>query len=108
MANDVSIGEVDRSEIDALESGQMLAREFSGRKVLLCNVGGSLYALENRCSHAAVELSGGRLDGYEIECPFHGSRFDVRNGAVLSRPARTPVTSFDVVMTASGIEIRPR
>lgn len=108
LKSDTPIGEVACSEIGALESGEMLAREFEGRKVLLCKVENAVYALENRCSHAAAELSGGRLDGYEIECPFHGARFDIRSGAALSPPARAGVVVFDVVSTDSGVEIRWR
>jgi nitrite reductase/ring-hydroxylating ferredoxin subunit len=108
LANDRFVGAVPRSEVGALASGEMLVREFAGRKVLLCRVEGSLYALENRCSHALVELSQGWIDGYAIECPFHGARFDVRSGDVLSPPAREPIEAFDVVESDAGVEIRSR
>ena len=57
---------------------------------------GLFYAIEDRCSHEDYPLSEGELDGYTVECPRHGSRFDIRTGEVLNLPAILPVTAFHV------------
>ncbi|HST46046.1 MAG TPA: Rieske 2Fe-2S domain-containing protein, partial [Luteimonas sp.] len=61
--------------------------------ILVLNLDGSLYALEDRCTHEDFELSAGAFDVVEgsIECVLHGARFDVRDGQPLCPPAYTPV-----------------
>ncbi len=56
------------------------------RWVLVANVGGAYYAIDDWCNHAGCLLSEGRLAGGEVECPCHGMTFDVRSGAATSRP----------------------
>jgi nitrite reductase/ring-hydroxylating ferredoxin subunit len=51
--------------------------------VLLANVDGTIYAINNICTHLYVPLSLGKLDGCIVTCPAHGSKFDVRNGEVI-------------------------
>jgi len=94
--------------VDATElgPGQTRAVEHRGTSVLLCNVDGDYYALENRCSHAAARLSVARLDGCLLECPVHGARFDVRDGSVARRPARRAIRTFPVVVSGGKVEIQ--
>lgn len=74
--------------------------------VVLANVDGDIYALEDRCSHQDYPLSAGELEGDELECPFHGARFDVCSGRALQLPAITPVRSFKVDVRDGDIYIR--
>ncbi|MBA3741447.1 MAG: non-heme iron oxygenase ferredoxin subunit [Sporichthya sp.] len=55
---------------------------------------GTLFAVDEMCTHEEVSLVDGYVDGDEVECPAHGSRFDVRTGAVTGEPARVPVRCF--------------
>jgi len=48
--------------------------------ILLANVGGAIYALDNKCPHLGGDLSAGVLDGTMVTCPRHGAKFDVRTG----------------------------
>jgi 3-phenylpropionate/trans-cinnamate dioxygenase ferredoxin component len=66
--------------------------------ILVFNLDGDYYALEDRCSHEEFELSAGAFDGEHgtIECVLHGARFDVRDGRALCAPAYAPVTKFPV------------
>lgn len=64
--------------------------------ILVCNVEGELFALEDKCTHQDFELSAAALDGAEIECVLHGARFDVRTGQALCAPAYTAVAKFPV------------
>lgn len=65
-------------------------------RVAVCRVEGHLYAIEDVCSHDNGPLGEGCLRGYEIECPRHGARFDVRTGAVTRMPAVAPVPAYPV------------
>ncbi len=64
--------------------------------IAVFNLDGELYAIEDVCTHDGGELTGGIVDGSEIECPRHGARFDIRTGAVLCPPAYEPVAKFPV------------
>lgn len=64
--------------------------------IAVFNVDGELYALEDVCTHDGGELTGGLVEGREIECPRHGARFDIVTGAVLCPPAYEPVAKFPV------------
>lgn len=65
-------------------------------EVLLCNVEGSIFAIEDVCTHDGGALDQGELQGACIECPRHGAIFDVRTGAVLALPAVIPLMTFPV------------
>ncbi len=66
--------------------------------VLLLNIDGAVYALEDRCSHQDFELSAGEFDADAgtIECTLHAAKFDVRDGRALCAPASAPVRKFPV------------
>lgn len=64
--------------------------------ILVCNIEGTVYALEDKCTHQDFELSTGALTGAEIECVLHGAKFDVRTGEALCAPAYTAVAKFPV------------
>lgn len=79
---------------------------IDGVDVLLCNVDGSLYAIEDVCTHDGAPLDQGCLEGACIVCPRHGATFDVRTGAALTLPAVMPVQTYptridgdDVIVT---------
>jgi 3-phenylpropionate/trans-cinnamate dioxygenase ferredoxin subunit len=57
---------------------------------------GTLHAISDICSHGAVSLSDGEVEGSTIECWLHGSRFDLRTGAALGPPATRPVPVYPV------------
>jgi len=64
--------------------------------IAVYNIEGALYAVEDTCTHDGGELAGGEVFGFEVECPRHGARFDLRNGAVTKPPAYEPIASFPV------------
>ena len=74
-----------------------------GQAVLLCNVNGSIYAIEDECTHDGGELDQGFLDGCRIMCPRHGAFFDVTTGAALTLPAVIPVRTYTVRMSGDDI-----
>ena len=63
-----------------LPPGQCLSVEAKDIGIALCNVGGTIYALDNICAHAGGPLGEGFLDGDCVECPWHGWRYNVKTG----------------------------
>ena len=76
-----------------------------GVEILLCHTAEGLFAVANLCTHAAARMSEGKLKGCRILCPLHGAAFDVRDGAVLSRPAQEPLRSYPVRVEGDNVYI---
>lgn len=75
------------------------ARTFSveGRRVAVARANDQLYAVQDLCTHDDGPLGEGSLDGFAIQCPRHGAKFDVRSGAVLQMPAVQPIDTFPIM-----------
>ena len=69
-----------------LKPGQMKQVMLGNKPVLLANVGGTFYAISDRCGHQKASLSKGKLEGEIVECPLHFARFNVRTGKMVSGP----------------------
>jgi 3-phenylpropionate/trans-cinnamate dioxygenase ferredoxin subunit len=76
-----------------------------GTEVLLCNVGGEIYAVEDICTHDGGALDQGELDGARIMCPRHGATFDVRSGEALTLPAIMPLPTYPVRIDGDDIYV---
>lgn len=76
--------------------------------ILVLNMDGELYALEDRCTHEDVELSAGLFDPVagSVECVLHGARFDIRDGHALCPPAYLPVQRFPVRVADGAVWTR--
>jgi nitrite reductase/ring-hydroxylating ferredoxin subunit len=74
--------------------------------VLILKNGEEIYAIHDRCSHRGCSLSDGQLEGEEIVCACHGSRFDVRDGSLKHGPATAPQPAFQVRRRDSRVEVR--
>lgn len=73
--------------------------------VAVFHVEGRYYALEDVCTHDGGPLAEGPLEDHVIECPRHGARFDVRDGAVLALPATAPVPTYEVRIEGDEIQV---
>ncbi len=93
------------AEVGELESGDRKVVEVDGLFVAVFQVSDNYYAIEDVCTHDDGPLGDGELDDYEVECPRHGARFDIRTGEALSFPAITPVPRFEVKIEGSDILI---
>jgi 3-phenylpropionate/trans-cinnamate dioxygenase ferredoxin subunit len=67
---------------------------------------GELFAIDDTCTHQDASLSDGWLEGCEVECPLHSSRFDLRTGSVDSPPAKRPVRTHLVLVEDGVIHLR--
>ena len=80
-----------------------LGVEIDGVPVAVVRVGGEEFALYDVCSHAAVPLSEGDVDGFTIECWLHGSCFDLRTGRPTAMPATVPVPVYPVKIEGDDV-----
>jgi 3-phenylpropionate/trans-cinnamate dioxygenase ferredoxin subunit len=76
-----------------------------GQEILVCNVDGNFFAIEDVCTHDGAPLDQGDLEGPCIVCPRHGATFDVRTGAALTLPAVIPLITYDVSVDDGGVYI---
>jgi nitrite reductase/ring-hydroxylating ferredoxin subunit len=96
------------AHIKDIQPLQMKMFQINGEEVCLVNVDGKYYAINNICTHEGGPLADGKLEGYEVECPWHGSKFDVRTGEVTNPPASEPEPTYEVKVDGNNILIRKR
>lgn len=89
-------------EAEVPEAGIKCATADS-KKFALFKVQGKVYCLDNTCTHLGGPLCEGRLNAHVVQCPWHGSRFDVRTGGVIGAPAHRPVTAYPVTVEGGRI-----
>ena len=89
-----------------LREGEMKRADAGGVPVLLVRCEGEVCALAHTCSHLGGPLSEGKLEGDVVQCPWHGSRFNVRDGSVVDGPATFPQPRFETRVREGQIEVR--
>ena len=91
------------AETQAVGPGEMKLVEVAGQRVVIANVAGSFYAFGDVCTHANGPLSDGMLEEDGVECPLHGSVFDVKSGRPVRGPARTSIPTYPLKVEGDGI-----
>jgi 3-phenylpropionate/trans-cinnamate dioxygenase ferredoxin component len=86
-----------------LDDGEARRFDVDGRRLCVVRIGDDVYVIGDRCSHADVSLSEGEVEDCAIECPKHGSAFDLRTGAALSLPAVRPVPTYEASVVAGDV-----
>jgi nitrite reductase/ring-hydroxylating ferredoxin subunit len=89
--------------------GEMLAVTAEGEEVLVARVQGRYYAISNVCSHAYAWLDQGalRFITWEVQCPLHEGRFDVRTGEPTRGPPDRPVPAYAIRVEGEDILVGP-
>jgi len=94
------------AKTDDLPAGSWQVADFDNISVLIFNVDGNFYAIENICTHDGGTLSDGRLVGNEIMCPRHGARFCVKTGQVTAPPAYENINTFPLRIENGIIQVQ--
>ena len=89
--------------LDDLPEGRGLRVEFGEHRVAVFRIGEDVYAIGDRCSHAEASLAEGDLFDLEIECPRHGSAFDLRTGEPQTLPATKPVPTYETHIDGGNV-----
>mgnify|MGYP001476074119 CR=1 FL=1 len=89
-----------------LKPNQMKPVNANGKPILLVNLKGTYYAIGNKCTHMQCTLTNGELKGEIVQCPCHGSRFNLKTGKVIGGPAAVPEPKYDVKVENGQILIK--
>ena len=93
------------AEANDLPNGERLFVEIDDETIVVFNIAGQYFAIADLCSHDNGPLGDGDLEGFEVTCPRHGARFDVRDGKALSLPAVVDIPAYPVRVVDGQIEV---
>jgi len=91
--------------VEEFQEGGRLFLEIDGKPIVVIKLANQYYAIADVCSHDDGPVGEGELEGFEIICPRHGARFDVRTGKVLALPAFVDIPAYPVRIVDDQIEI---
>ncbi|MBJ6611098.1 MAG: non-heme iron oxygenase ferredoxin subunit [Candidatus Thiothrix moscowensis] len=93
-----SINEIKPGKTKRVEAG-------NGKRILVCNVNGEFYAVDDRCTHGDSSLYLGCLKGDRVHCSLHGGEFNVKTGEPVAEPADVPLQTYPVSLVDGRILI---
>lgn len=91
-----------------IQSGKAKSYQVGDVKIVVCNVEGNYFAVEDVCSHDDGELVSGDgilIENCQLQCPRHGARFDVRTGEAKKMPAVAPIKTYEVKVVNNELEV---
>jgi glycine betaine catabolism B len=94
------------ADTNDIQPSQMKEVQVDGESICIVNVEGKYYAIGNICTHEGGPLADGTLEGYEVECPWHASKFDVRTGEVREPPASEPEPVYQIKVDGNRILLK--
>ena len=96
------------ASISEIPADKMKTVQYKSQQICLANIKGKYYAIKNTCTHLGGPLAQGKLEDHIVECPWHGSRFDLTTGEAKRGPAQTPEPVYEVKVEGTSILIRPK
>ena len=94
------------ARLSEIPSGQTLrVTPTRHDRLVLCNVGGAIFAVVDACSHDGGMLGFGGLDGQYLVCPRHGAIFDVSTGEAVTPPATVPIRTYPVRVLGDEVQV---
>lgn len=92
-----SEGEIEVAEASELSLNQMKLLHVNGRRIVLGKTEEGYAAFSDYCTHRGGSLAGGALICGTVQCPWHGSQFNVKDGTVCAGPAKMPISVYPLV-----------
>jgi 3-phenylpropionate/trans-cinnamate dioxygenase ferredoxin subunit len=93
------------ASVEELDEGERLFVEIDEQPIMIIRINSQYYAIADVCSHDEGPVGEGNLEGYEIVCPRHGARFDIRTGKVIALPAFVDIPAYPIRINGDQIEI---
>ena len=91
-----------------IKPGEAKSYDLGETKIVICNIGGEYFALEDVCSHDEGVLVSGEaklIENCQLQCPRHGARFDVKTGEAKRMPAVAPIKTYKIDVIGNELEI---
>ncbi|HEY4691711.1 MAG TPA: non-heme iron oxygenase ferredoxin subunit [Anaerolineae bacterium] len=98
-------GFVTVARVSEIAPGTVKVVQVDGVPMGIANVDGQFYAFGDVCTHDDGPVAEGELDDYQIECPRHGARFDIRTGVVKMLPAPAPIPVYPLRIVEGEIQV---
>ena len=92
--------------VSELPPGHMKWAAVARERVLVANVDGRFYAVQDRCGHKWAPLSRGKLAGCIVECPLHFAQYDVRTGKLIDGPVSADLPTYEVRVAGDTVYVR--
>ena len=90
---------------DEVPEDDVMGVQTGGRDLALYSVDGQVYATDNICTHGHARLCDGFLEGFEIECPLHQGKFDIRDGKPMCEPVTEAVRTYPVKIEGGRVYV---
>jgi len=97
---------IDVVKLAEFPQGSRQLIDLDGQAIIIFNLAGQIYALEDRCSHDNSPLYEGEIEGDEIICPWHGARFCIRSGEVTEPPAYEDIETFETRINEGMVQVK--
>jgi nitrite reductase/ring-hydroxylating ferredoxin subunit len=95
------------ASLDNVPEGKMIEANFAGKEVMLANVGGSVYAINDKCCHKGGPLHEGTLEDHNVVCLWHRARYDIATGKVAKEtPWGVDAKTYEVKIEGNDILVR--
>ncbi len=91
--------------VSDVSPGQAKQVTVNGKALALFNINGAFHAIDNECPHRNGPLAEGKVQGDEVECPWHGARFNIPTGSHLCPPAKQGVRSYKVQVVGTEVQV---
>ena len=96
----------DIADVNDLPAGGRLCKTAAGKAIVVLNVDGTLYAINNQCPHAGRPLEEGEVQGVVITCLYHGYAYNLKNGKNLDHPEfEPPVPTYPVRIEGGKVQV---
>ena len=103
MRNSVMI---EAGSINEIKPGKMKRVDTpDGKRILICNVDGEFFAVDDMCTHEDASLYLGCLKGNQVQCSLHGGMFNVKTGEATVEPAELPLKTYVVTLKNDSIQV---
>ena len=100
------MGKIKVGKISDINPGKMQKFPVNGKEILVANVDGNYYAMDDTCTHAGASLSEGQLEGSTVVCGWHGAKFDCKTGKLEKFPAKiNDLKSYKVIVESEDLFI---
>jgi 3-phenylpropionate/trans-cinnamate dioxygenase ferredoxin component len=98
------MGKIIVGKASDIPSGKMQKVTADGKEILVVNVNGNFYAMDDTCTHAGASLSEGTLEGDIVTCGWHGAKFDCKAAKLHAFPAKIKdLNSYKVVVESENV-----